>query len=325
MATGIVGYKSTGGEIDDEGYRKYTLTALIESDDKNDGPFTVMNTPGLTLPGSPWSFGNDYDPWSYCYPSMKVSIYSEKEGDPAYFWQVEQTFSNKPLKKCQDQKIEDPLLEPQKVSGSWTKKTREAAFNRFGFRILSSSFEQIRGNQVEFDESLDTVTIEQNCALLGLPIFTAMKDHVNSSVLWGMAARTVKLGKVSWERKILGTCGYYYTRTLEFEIDARTWDREVPDEGDKVIDGAWKKNTTTGDWEWDPKVYTDDLIHLIPINRADPRNYIRAKDPHDQPFHVQLDGNGAPLKFGDAPAKIHVEKYDEANFLILGIPTVLGI
>ena len=201
-------------------------------------------------------------------------------------------------------------------------KQREAAFNRFGERIVSSSFEQIRGNQVEFYESTDSVIIEQNVPLLGLPIFTAMKNTVNIATLWGMAPRCVKLGKVSWERQILGTCSYYYTRKLEFGINSRTWDRDVPDEGDKVIDGKWIKNPTTGNWEWEIKKKPDNITE---IDRSDPRNYIRAKDPHDQPFHVQLDGNGAPLKFGDPPAKIHVEKYTESNFLLLGIPTVIGI
>lgn len=324
MTATLTGFKTTGCDVDNEGYRTYKLTSLVETDDKNDGPFTVLNCPDLAAWGSPWIFGNDYDPWAYCYPTTKVSIYSEKEGDPVYQWAVEQTFSNKPLKRCQDTKIEDPLLEPQKVSGGWVKRSREATYDRFGQRILSSSFEQLRGNPVEFDENGDTVTIEQNVAILELPVFTFMKDCVNSAPLWGMAARTIKLGKVSWERKILGICGYYYTRTFEFEVNANTWDRDVPDEGDKVLDGHWEKNATTGDWEWQVR-FKNPAISSALISASDPRNFIRAKDPHDQPCHVQLNGSGVPLKFGDAPAKIHVEKYDEADFLLLGIPTVIGI
>lgn len=323
MTTRITGFRTVGAEIDEEGYRTYHLTTLIETDDPLDGPLTVMTTAGLPVPGTQWSFGNDYDPWSFCYPSMRVSIHDEREGDPTYYWAVEQTFSNKPLKRCQDSKIEDPLLEPMKISGSWVKKQREATFNRFGTRILSSSFEPIKGNVVEFDECIDTVTIEQNVPLLGLPTFTAIKNNVNDRVLWGMAPRTIKFSNVSWERQIFGQCGYYYTRKLEFEIDANTWDRDVPDEGDKMIDGYWLKDSS-GDWNYQVQ-YVDRTINDDTIDPSDPRNFIRAKDPHDQPFHVQLNGYGAPLKFGDAPVKIHVEKYPETNLLILGIPTTLGV
>lgn len=327
MTASILGFRTVEAEIDDEGYRTYHLKTLIQTDDALDGPFTVMNTPGLPLPGTQWVFGNDFDPWCYCYPSMKVSIHDEREGDPTYNWVVEQTFSNKPLKRCQDNKIEDPLLEPAKISGSWIKKQREATYDRFGLRILNSSFEQIRGNVVEFDECIDTVTIEQNVPILGLPVFTALKNCLNDSPLWGMAVRTIKFSNVTWERNIFGTCSYYYTRKLEFEIDSRTWDRDVPDEGDKMIDGVWYKNPTTGDYEYQPMYINaaEALIEGETISPLDPRNFIRAKDPHDQPFHVQLNGSGAPLKFGDNPVKIHVEKYAEANLLVLGIPTTLGV
>lgn len=323
MVATIVGFRTTGGEVDDEGYRTYHLTSLIESNDASDGPFTVMNTPGLALPGTQWTFGNDFDPWAFCYPTMRVTIHDEREGDPNYYWAVEQTFSNKPLKRCQESKIEDPLLEPMKISGSWVKKQREATVDRFGNRILSSSFEQIRGNVVEFDECIDTVLIEQNVPMLGLPTFSGIKNYVNDRVLWGMAPRTIKFSNVQWERQLFGTCSYYYTRKLEFEIDAKTWDRDVPDEGDKVIDGFWFVNSS-GDWEYQPK-YIDAIESDATISHLDPRNFIRAKDPHDQPFHVQLNGKGAPLKFGETPAKIHVEKYFQTNLLILGIPTTLGI
>lgn len=318
---GTFGRMGWDGKVDTEGHREYHITFLVKAD-VLDGPQVVMNTPGLAPIGFFWAYGNDWDPWAICRPDRKIAIHQEKKGDPNRFWTVEQTFSTKPTGRCQDTTIEDPLLEPPKVSGGFVKYTEEATHDRWGAAIKSSSHEMLRGPNVEFDHNRPTVRIEQNVSLLQLNVFSAMVDTVNDDWLWGLSARKIKLSNASWTRKVLGVCDYYFTRVFEFDVDFRTFDRDLVDEGTKAF-GRIKSDSNPPDWEipagWD---------------RCNPLHYTRYKDQTGENARVLLDGNGNPLQTagslctgtgeGTGLTTIHVEYYDESNFLLLGIPTVLG-
>ncbi len=164
------GLRVWDGGRDDQGFREFNITNLVKTTDVMDGPYTVMGAAGLPLIGSTWNFGNDVDVWAFCQPYMKVSRHKQiPEGEKGLLWEVSQKFSTKPISRCQDTVVEDPLLEPQKVSGNFGKYTIEAVYDRFGNLIKSSSHEQIQGRQVEFDNNKPSVVVQQNVASLGLP------------------------------------------------------------------------------------------------------------------------------------------------------------
>jgi len=312
--------RTWGGDRDEEGHRTFTVVHLVRTDDFDDGPQIVMNTPGLPAIGSFWNFGNDVDVWAFCYPDMNVKIHKEKEGDPNKHWRVRQKFSTIPLKRCQDETIEDPLLEPQKISGSFVKYTKEASQDRFGNMIKNSAHETYRGPQVEFDHNRPTVRIEQNQALLGLDTFTEIVDTVNDAPLWGLGVRKIKLSDVSWERKLYGLCNFYYTRVFDFDIDFKTFDREILDEGTKVLNGDWPVGTGTQTDGW----ILQNIAGEAP-DKNNPQHFNRFKDRHGENARVILDGNGEPL-LGTAtfnPYYHELEFYPESNLLLLGIPTSL--
>jgi hypothetical protein len=240
MSAAVVGGPRVwAGSRDDDGYREFTVTHLVKTTSVSDCPYTVMFASGLPAIGSVWNFGTTTDFWAFCYPYMKVSLHEHKAGDPHFWYAVDQKFSTKPMKRCQDTQVEDPLLEPQQVRGNFGKYTIEAVYDRNGSLIKSSSHEQIRGRQVEFDNNKPTVSITQNVASLGLSTFSQMIDTVNDGPMWGLSARMVKLSNAPWERKVYGKCHYYYTRTFDFDIDYRTFDRNALDEGTKVLRGHW--------------------------------------------------------------------------------------
>jgi hypothetical protein len=159
-----------------------------------------------------------------------------------------------------------------------------------------------------------------------------MVDTLNDATLWGLAARKIKLSNVSWERLLYGTCDYYYKRVFDFDIDFSTFDRDVLDEGTKVLSGQWDRDT--GEWV---------LLEIegyggTPNPDAQrPDHFIRYKDRNDENARVILDGNGLPADSvvlraeetgtgtteteSGAAARIQVKKYEESNFLLLGIPT----
>lgn len=338
MATVLINGQTTWSlSRDREGHREYKISFLVMGD-VTDGPFQALNTPGLPLPGSFWSFDNDVDPWAFCKPDATVTPVLENE--PNRYFKVEFTYSTKSdppkVQRCQDVQIENPLLEPQKVSGSFVKESREEMLDKDGILICSSSWELFRGKQAEWDYSRPQVKIEQNVSLLQLPLLAKMANTVNSSPLWGLPARTIKLSNISWEKKYYGQCLIYYTRTLEFDIDYATFDRILLDEGDRCLRGEWDTDPFSPTYrQYEPDTDQD----ANPLDPFDPKNFVRAKDWNGEPFHVILNGFGLPVGMptGEDPPEDIKEivetntiigtalwmRYKESNFLLLGIPTTL--
>lgn len=300
MSTRIIsGPRTMSLNRDDLGHRNYQVTFLVESDDNLDGPTTVLVTPGLPLIGDQWLLGNDNDTWAYCHPDAQVKIHEEQEGDRARIWAASYIFSTRPMKRCWDVPIEDPLLEPPRVSGRPNKYTEEATHDRFGIPILTSSLELIRGPLVEFDGNRLSIQIEQNVgtALQGYVLPSIMTDCVNSAPIWGLPRRCVKLSAAPWERVFQGRCSPYYRRTLEFDVHVLRdnagriigsgFDRDLIDEGTKALHGKWASGAYvlqeipgySGDPNPDPNI---------------PGHFIQYKDQRGENTYVILNGFGVP-------------------------------
>jgi hypothetical protein len=334
---------------DQDGHRTYKIKFLVETDDPKDGPALALNTPGLPLVGSTWHFDNDIDPWAYC--RQPASVTPSYENEPNLFFDVEFTFSTKgDDKKCKEQQIEDPLLQPQEISGSFVRFQEEAVEDKDGEKILNSAHEQIRGPQNEWDNARPQVKIKQNVALLELDMVSEMVDTVNFSPMWGLPERTIKLSEFSWNRKFYGQCFVYFERSFTFDIRYRrkeglraittgtgtgtnriyqplvqgpyeTFDRYLLDEGTKVLRGHWN---LAGEWE------LDKIGGVLP-DPDNPAHFIRYQDHKSNTARVILDGKGQPYikklgtgtEGGKRPGSIFVQKYGESDFLLLGIPTDL--
>lgn len=327
---------------DECGFRDYTVIHLVECD-SDDGPANVIQTPGLPVVGSLWNFKADVDVWAWCRFTGTVRPHQPKPGEAPTWYQVEQQFSTRPLDyrtcACKTSDFQDPLLEPPKISGIETRFTEEATRDRFGSALLTSSHEQIRGAQVEFDAGRSGVRIEQNVASLylaaTLPVL--MRNCVNDRPLWGFARRMVKLSGHTWSRQFYNNCLCYFQRTLEFEFNPDTWDKKVLDEGQKVLNGDWDR--ATGYYA------LKDIAPGIPPDRNDPSHFRRYTDRYGTPARAVLDGNGLPASSTILATKsqaaaggvetgtgtgtlteetgvgtVLIEKYSEANFLELGIP-----
>jgi hypothetical protein len=292
MATVFMGTHSWQGSRDAEGHRHYTVVSRVEGT-ANDGPASVLTTPGLPIPGQMWAFGEDFDIWAWC--RYETEVEPESQGEPNFFWKVTNHFSTKPpegraRQHDPDSRREDPLLEPPKISGGFNKKTVEITHDRFGRAIRTSSHEPVRGPEVEFDESHPTVTIEFNTLTLDLPLYSYMRDTVNDRDLWGMPKRTVRLADISWERRYWANSFVYYSVKFVFEANARGWDRTLVDEGTKVLSGKWV--TTSG------QERTWQLVNIngtITPDKTNPAHFIRFKDPQGESTRVVLDGDGKPF------------------------------
>jgi len=290
---GRLGWSASRGK---EGQREYSITWLVRTG-KGEGPQTASFATGLPSVGDFWNYGGDSDAWAFCTPQLAISTHSEQpKNEPGYFWQIKNTFSTLPRFRCQDETVEDPLLEPQQVGGSFAKDKREAFKDRNGDKIESASLERLF---VEVDDSHPTVWVAQNVADLELDVFAEMVPTVNDDTLWGLDARKVLLANVTWERKLYGVCDYYYTRRFEFEVNWNTWDEEVADEGTRhLIDNPLNDPPKVSDFEQNKDKNDDNVSTVLPL-KADGSI---ANDP--------ADGN-----------ILQPEVYEESDFTLLGIPT----
>lgn len=272
---------------DADGHRSYVVVSRVNGDPETEGPLAILTATGLPQKGDAYEFAGESDPWAFC--GWEATVTRVVEGEKSRVWLVEQTFTTKPPdnKSCKDVQVEDPLLEPAKISGQFQKYTEEATKDRFGRPVKNSAHEQISGPQNEWDRNRPQVKIEVNVGSLLLDIVSAAVDCVNAVELWGFPPRTIKLSNFSWERKFYAQCFVYYQWVLEFDVRPEGWDRDLLDEGQKVLKGHW--DSRSGLWVND-NVDTNG-------NAPDPRNpshFIRFVDRQGNHAKVILNGQGNP-------------------------------
>ncbi len=168
---------------------------------------------------------------------------------------------------------------------------------------------------MEFDNNRGVVKIKQNTGsfFLGVTLPSIMLNCVNDRELWGIPARCIKLSSAPTDRKFYGHCEVYWARSLEFEIDRNTWDREILDEGNKVLHGHW--NTTTGEW-------TLDNINGAEPDEFNPEHFDQFKDKNGENCRVVLNGHGLPSGVVVAKAPSPTKNYIRISSGSGTLPTV---
>jgi hypothetical protein len=291
MSATVLGAIEWGLQRSEEGHRDYSITWKVRTDTALDGPAIVTEAAGLPAVGSSWSFENDVDLYAYCWPDLDISQMSTTS-EPDSFWKVKQKFSTRPL--GESTAFDNPLTQPPQTSGSFTKFTKQIAKDRNGAKIASSSHELYN---CEIDESRPQVQITLTLASLPLTSYAAMVDTLNSSILWGLPTRTIKLSNVSWARRSHQSLGFYYEVSYTFDINFFTFDFKTWDHGSKVL----KPGGTS----------------------TNPTHYEQYKDRLGENGLTLLNGSGAALTDGAAPVEQTFQIYGESNFLLLGIPAFL--
>jgi hypothetical protein len=200
------------------------------------------------------------------------------------------------MKRCQDESYTDPLSEPPDVSGTFVKQMEQRLVDRNGDPIISSSWEEYP-EPVEVPIALPTVVITRNVADLTLPYASGVlqSSPLNDAPLWGVGARCVRLANYTWARKVYGVCSFYFTETLEFEVDSRGFDHDRVDQGTRQKKSGVTTPASLDDFE------------PIQVAGVDVRRL--------------LDGSATPT---NTPHITTYEVEEEANLLLLDIPTSLA-
>lgn len=273
-------------KVESDGNRTYTVKHLVFVSDGL-GAAAAYNCPGLPPPGSFYAFEGDVDNSAFCQMECEVDALDAAKGERSNEYIVTQTFTTKATGRCADAKFDDPLREPPKITWSYNTKSVEATHDMYGLRILSSSHEMLRGKENEWDESTPTLSIEQNVASFAeaYTIPAMLNDSVNALPFYNLPPRTVKLKNKGGSQKFHGQCYAYYTRSLEFEVNYRTWDRYLLDEGRLALRGRWD----------------GDIWRLIPNAQGqlpdplNPADFVQYKDKHGENTTTLLNGYGIPV------------------------------
>ena len=316
---GLVGWLSAG--VDRDGHRSYTARFKINST-REDGQASILKTPGLPTVGSTWAFGTDIDQWAFCTPEATITpVVSENE--PNFIWHMDIKYSTRPLSRCQEGQIENPLLEVPNISGSFINRRVQAKADYEGKPIHSSSFEPIRGEATEIDLGEPSIIIAMNSATLPLAMYSEMMNGVNDSTLWGLPPRTVRLANAEFSRKAYGTCTYYFTVTYHFAVKYDTHDVTVPDEGTKILmKGGDRTNPShfalyKDRFDENSRVYLDGLGHIW--NGVDHPNPDDPDCVDPAKGYLHPDCSSLP-----GPALKTFKLRNQFNFFLLGIPASLA-
>lgn len=300
MTAGTARPISSSISWDPEQHRQYTSIYEVITDDVNDGPLTVVNASGVPAYRSTYTWGNDSDPWCFC-NSITASIRDVKE--TRRLWTLTLVHSTRPATRCADTKIEDPLMEPLRVRGSFSQFSKPAEKDR-NSKAIRNSVDEPFVPAIEIDDSRKILYIQRNTRVISLSQWCDFSDSVNSNAMWGLDARCIKLNQWDWEVLYYGTCDWYVSHQWEFHMqydkekaEYSKWNHRPLDVGFRYLDGG-----TAPDYKTIPD---------------------RIDYPRHQP--TPLDGHGeiVDLASGGVPFFHDFEIYKERNFGLLGLPDPL--
>lgn len=349
MANYVQGPKTLAREDDEAGHRTREVLYLVHRDTTTDGPDEALTTAGLPTFGDSYVDGLGHtDPWCFCTQYKSVRRH-QVESERGHWWAVTRRFTTVPAKgRCKGEEVQHPLDVLPEVNVKTVRFTEEGMVDRFGYPILTSSHEFIRGPQNEWE--LSHLQIRIKCAVSDpqTPALCQMKDTVNAFAIWGFPPRTVKLSEFELDARFMGNCAEYADRLLVFDVrfrardgvmnhvtgtgtgtevirtllesdDYETWDRYVIDEGTKCIKGNYNK----------AGVFTPETIGGAQPDPLNPSHFTVWKDRNGNTGRVLLDGEGRPAstfltgasgtgtKFTGDAGRTFIEYYGESDFSLL--------
>lgn len=320
MTAYLQGLKNQSLQRDDEGHRTYELMWHYRTDDYLDGPETVLQMVNTLHPvGSAYLEGNDYDPWAFRTPELSIAPHRDiKEGDPIADWIVTSKFTTKPMFRCNDTTIDNPLLEPVSISGDFVHVSREQKTDKTGKPLLHVNFEPMIGPEVEEKISFPAITLAFNSATLPISIINLLINKVNDAPLWGLPKRCVRFTDCKWERILYGVCFYYFKMTYTFETNFETFDKLIPAVGYKTrLAGSLPGFPSSFAVQKDVLGENEGSVILNVFGDL--------ADPAKTPLIVDASGNIENPTTGDplGPLMQRREIAKEGNLLLLGIPSTL--
>lgn len=302
MVATVRGISASGrsGSIDIESQREYTVTYLVYTNDRNDGPQQVRAAFGIPSIGDVYMPGNDYD------ASAIVTAKRVTQRDSPWEWEVEVTYSTD-VGDEPDQP-ENPLDKPPEIS--WGAQERRiivpGKYNSASAPNQNKDLElgivapngELFDPQPEMDIAEPILTVTRNVASINAGELMALANCVNESDFYGAGKRELRLKPPQAQAQYDGQIGQYWKVTWQMVYKYDTWDIQVLNQGTYYL--ASNVPTPFKDTEGNRRIgllSTDGTA----LNSS------------------SADSAGRYIESGDAPTFTRLRVYREIDFNGLGI------
>lgn len=258
MSVQSVAVANVVGNVVEEVHREYTVTYRVITSTRADGPYVVLSSGNLPQRGQFYAYGNDLDVFATCKQIGPARL--ERGEDSGKVWLVDALFSTKGSNRDPADNPGDPISWAWKVRGSFGSGQRYYTQDANGRAIVNSSDEPFE-DVPPVDEPRMMLSLEKNTATLNIDQWSETRGKVNSSSIWGLPARRVKLVQWSWDVQWTGQGAAYVANKFEVEINDEGYYYQPLDQGFRVKMGL----NADGTFDYAPIFARGELI-AKPVN-----------------------------------------------------------
>lgn len=292
-----------------ERHRNFESVWRVITDDKWDGPITVLSGAGLPQSGDYYSWGNESDSDAWCTDMPSVRLESENQSYRK-IWNVTYLYTTEDRFRCQDVDIGNPLNEPWQVDGDSDEIKINQYFARLGSNntVRAITNTALESDFIIRDISRRNLTLTRNFPDVSSTYFGIYENSVNNAAITilgiAYAPRQLFMRNIKFTRARYGVCNMYYPTTFRIAIalPGHTWDFPI-------IQKGWHKRRS-GVTGIPKKISETDKI----VDKDG--NLIRQQAFLDENGDVlEADSNGMIT-----PVYRQWRAYDELNWGVFGFP-----
>jgi len=209
--------------IDAKNHRTYTSKHQVIGDYRT-GPLSINDWVGVPY-GSFYSWYDDFDLWAFC-NSVKIGdpvriANADGRAEELAKWIVTTVHSTVPSGGSNDPQNnisrDNPIDDPPVISGSFSPFFKPVHRDKDGAQIMNTAKHPYTPPvEDEFDHL--TLNISYNTANINLANWAAFRSTVNSTGIWGLEARQVKLKRWGWKIQYAGDQFAFIKHDFEFLI-----------------------------------------------------------------------------------------------------------
>jgi hypothetical protein len=217
---------------------------LVETNDRDDGVYTVLNSPSVPQIGAYYIATNEYDLGARCVDARASHV----DGDPK-LWHVECTFKSIQREDPEDQEEKAPEEREPMVSYRFEKRQTplmgdydDAAAGKLDTsQGVANSLNQPFSPPPMIDETFPVLTVIRDDLALGMGEIFSVQDTINLTEFSGAPAETLKLN-VTGVQERFEDGRRLWRKTYELAYNKRTWATHILDHGYlEDDDGNWRQ------------------------------------------------------------------------------------
>lgn len=249
MTVTVRGIKKGGGVEGSQSIEQdeYTVIYYVVTDERRDGPRTIMTAFGIPNIGDTYVAGHDFDN-----AAVVIDKSARQRDDCPFEWDVTVTYSTAPESDPSAFAQDNPLLQPAEISygfqarrvlipGSYNDPLGPPNDNAWQQGIFAPNGE-LFDPQPEWELYEPVLTIKRNLASISGAAFMSLANCVNSDVYQNAQPRQLRMlaptAVRKWHRNVPPMGGFYWEATFAMAFRWETWDIQVLNQGTYYFTGG---------------------------------------------------------------------------------------